>query len=222
MADKFIPVEIKQLTPDNFRISVGQTKYKGNFNGIKTLILENVITSYQKLRVEEKWKSLTSERDFRDLIVERMRTNSLFNYWLSINREAQEGFYSEIGYSDIKIDIAASGRYFAFECKRLDDKIGKSSLQQKYIDDGLNRFIIGKYAEEDDFGGMVGFIVTGKIENIVLDMKKKVKNYYFVRSYGFLLNRFCDNCLTSFQSKHERKNRLGNIHIYHLFLDFIR
>ena len=69
---------------------------------------------------------------------------------------------------------------------------------------------------------MVGFIVTGKIENIVLDMKGKVKDYHFAHGYEFLLNRFCDNCQTSFQSKHVRKNSLGDIHIYHLFLDFIR
>jgi len=223
MADKFIPVEIKWPTQDNFQVSIDQAKYSGNFDGAKTLILENIVTSYQRLRVEEKWKSLTLERDFRDLIVEQMKTNLLFIYWLQINREAQEGFYSEIGYSDIKIDIPGSRRrYFAFECKRLDDKTGKSSLQQEYIDKGLDRFIIGKYAKGEDFGGMIGFVVAGKIENVVLDMKKKVKSYYFVRSYGFLLNRFCDNCLTSFQSKHERKNSLGNIHIYHLFLDFVR
>ncbi len=222
MADKFIQVDIKKLAPDNFRISLDQQiKYDGNFDGIKTLILENVITSYQELRVEEKWKSLTSEPHFRDLIVERMGRNLLFVYCFFINREAQEGFYSEIGYSDIKIDIAASGRYFAFECKRLDDKTGKSSLQQKYIDDGLDRFIAEKYAKEEDFGGMIGFVVTGEIENIVLDMKGKVKNHCFVHSYGFLLNKFCDNCRTSFQSKHVRKNSLGDIHIYHLFLDFI-
>lgn len=86
----------------------------------------------------------------------------------------------------------------------------------------MNRFITGKYAKEEDFGGMIGFAVAGKIENIVQDMKKEVKNYYFVHGYEFLLNRSCNNCLTSFQSKHERENSLDDIHIYHLFLDFVR
>ena len=221
MADRFLPVEIKRLTQDDFQISVGQAKYSGTFDGIKILILENIVIAHQKLREEEKWKTLTSETDFSDLLVEQLKQNVFFVYAFIVNREAQEGLYTKRGYLDIKIDIAGSRKYFAFECKRLDDKTGRSSLQQAYIDEGLHRFIIGKYAKEEIFGGMIGFIVAGKISVIVQAMKKKVKNYHFLGKYE-LLDTLCDNCTTSFQSKHKRKNSLSNIHIYHLFLDFIR
>ena len=220
MTNRFIPVEIK-FTRDNFRIRVGQIEYSRNFEGIKILILEKIITSYQKLRAEEKWKSLTLETDFSDLLVEELKQNELFIYVFIVNREPQEGLYSNKGFLDIKIDIATTGRYFAFECKRLDDKIGKSSLQQAYIDEGLHRFITGKYAKEEDFGGMIGFVVAGKISLTVQDMKRKVKNYHFVDGYK-LLDAFCNNLLTIFQSKHKRENGLGDMHIYHLFLDFIK
>ncbi len=190
MANRFLPVEIKWLTQDSFHMSRGETEYSGNFDGAKTLVLKNIVTSYQKLRRKGKWKTLTSEPDFSDLLVEQLKQDRLFVDIFIVNQETQEGLYTQRGYLDIKIDIAGSGRYFAFECKRLDDKTGKSSLQQKYIDDGLDRFIIGKYAEEEDFGGMVGFVVSGKIESIVLDMKEKVKKYHFVPGYCIVSDPF--------------------------------
>lgn len=223
MVYKFLPLGIEHLTPDHFQISDGQAKYSKDFEGIRTLILEHIVVAYHELKNNEKWKSVSAETDFSDLVVEQLQQYTLFVYNIFIvNREPQEGLYVNKGYLDIKINIATDRRYFAFECKKLDAKTGISSLQQKYIDEGLARYIAGKYAKEVDFGGMLGFVVAGNVANIINDMKKKVKIYCFVHTHAHLLNILCNNCSTSFQSKHERENNLGNIHIYHLFLNFIK
>jgi len=65
---------------------------------------------------------------------------------------------------------------------------------------------------------MIGFIVKGKPENIVKNIKKKVKAYHlFPESEALLHEPILDHAL-SFQSKHLCTNQTP-IHLYHLFFD---
>lgn len=207
---------------DIFWINTETAKYKGNFKELKTWILENTISSYRELKSKNDWKRLWKEPDFSDLLVLQMKQNRFFDAF-PVNREPKEGLGMErdYGYLDIKIDVPLGcGRYFAFECKKLDQKVGKSSLQQEYIDEGLHRFVVGKYAREEDFGGMIGFVIAGEIKKVISDIKERVRGHFFVQEYERLLMTTCVGFSTSFQSRHTRKNNLRNIHIYHLFFDF--
>jgi len=56
--------------------------------------------------------------------------------------------------------------YFAFECKRLNvvDRAGKRrSLAFEYVDEGMMRFVEGKYAKGLDKGGMLGYVMNGAV-----------------------------------------------------------
>jgi len=70
------------------------------------------------------------------------------------------------------------------------------------LKDYLQRFIDMKYAANDDFARMLGFIIAGNPEEII----KK------------LLNKKCLEQNLSFQSKHIKTNNT-EIHILHLFFD---
>ncbi|MFP4057522.1 MAG: hypothetical protein ACLF0G_11700 [Candidatus Brocadiia bacterium] len=55
--------------------------------------------------------------------------------------------------------------YFAFECKRLNvvDHRGKRrSLAPEYVEQGMMRFVEGKYARGLDKGGMLGYVMDGR------------------------------------------------------------
>jgi hypothetical protein len=66
--------------------------------------------------------------------------------------------------------------YFAFECKRLNTVIkGKrSSLAGDYVDKGMMRFIVGTYGKGLDKGGMVGYVMDGKLDDAILAVKHAI------------------------------------------------
>jgi hypothetical protein len=54
--------------------------------------------------------------------------------------------------------------YFAFECKRLNVATpngGCRALAREYVEEGMMRFVIGKYAAGLEHGGMIGFVMDG-------------------------------------------------------------
>ncbi|TAF63740.1 MAG: hypothetical protein EAZ55_12800, partial [Cytophagales bacterium] len=89
---------------------------------------------------------------------------------------------------------------------------------KKYLEEGLQRFIELKYAERDNFAGMLGFIIAGKPENIVKNLKKKVRSFHPAPDIEAWLSKKCLDQPLSFQSKHLRNNDT-EIHIFHLFFD---
>ncbi len=70
--------------------------------------------------------------------------------------------------------------YFAIECKRLNvvSANGKrSSLAREYVDKGMMRFIEGKYAKGLDKGGMLGYVMDGKVTDAVNAVDIKVREF---------------------------------------------
>jgi hypothetical protein len=65
--------------------------------------------------------------------------------------------------------------YFALECKRLN--VGKpSSLAGKYVDEGMTRFVTGKYAGGLDKGGMLGYVMDGRLDDAIEAVRKAIES----------------------------------------------
>ena len=96
-----------------------------------------------------------------------------------------------------------------FECKKL------SSAEKRYLNDGLIRFIELKYAEKENDGGMIGFVVSPNFIETVYKLKKKVVSFHIIK----LIDKHVLNYKYSFQSLHKRKNSTS-ILISHLFFNF--
>ena len=70
--------------------------------------------------------------------------------------------------------------YFGIECKRLNvvSANGKrSSLAREYVEKGMMRFIEGKYAKGLDKGGMLGYVMDGKVTDAVNAVDIKVREF---------------------------------------------
>lgn len=159
-------------------------------------------------------------------------------YGFIINREShvegeQEGFY------DLKFQHSFwdnNKKYFAFECKNLDNPMDtcvsgyvyKSSKDKD--DGGVFRFIIKKYAPDLDFGGMIGFLIYGKLENAIDKILEKLENLDLtdkhigkIMSPGIVKNSIAGNKNT-FQSNHICYNsttkQYSSILLYHIIIDF--
>jgi hypothetical protein len=123
--------------------------------------------------------------------------------------------YNEKGYSDIEIiDLIGSKKstkaYYTIECKRIDDTNAhyKNSLNNKYINEGINRFIDEKYSTHHKVNGMIGFIVNKMDISSNCNHFSSFVNYKFIKDFTY-----------SYRSNHITKSN-KEIVLYHLMLDF--
>lgn len=94
------------------------------------------------------------------------RSHLPFNiWWESPELDAASG--QELGRIDLRFCHGfREDVYFAFECKRLNvvDRAGRRrTLATKYVQDGMMRFVEGKYAKGLDKGGMLGYVMDGDV-----------------------------------------------------------
>lgn len=121
--------------------------------------------------------------------------------------------------------------YYVFECKRLN-----KLLIRDYLNEGVNRFITSKYYPTSNapIAGMISFLESTKNDNRIeierafdvlntaLNNNKKMKlisrldfhrliskNFEYLNEYKYV-----------FHSSHGRLNKLGNITLYHIVLDY--
>jgi hypothetical protein len=91
---------------------------------------------------------------------------------------------SEIGRIDLRLTHGyRSEVYFAFECKRLNviDKNGRTStLAREYVMNGMTRFVGSEpqYAIGLKQGGMIGYVMNGKIDGAITAVNKQIKDHY--------------------------------------------
>jgi hypothetical protein len=88
---------------------------------------------------------------------------------------------NELGRLDIKFCPALSAReeiYFCFECKRLHvvENGTRRALSSQYVKEGMMRFVEGKYSACVDHGGMIGYVLDGKTEKAIQNVKKNIDN----------------------------------------------
>ena len=127
-----------------------------------------------------------------------------------------------IGYIDIKVvnvgnrDLADEDEYLCFECKRLD---GKSKLTNRYVTEGIYRYVSDKYSSKMPLAGMIGFIEGGNPEAIIKKVNEVLKKSKNIATIMYLENDktlLDSKCL--YKSTHKRSS--SNIDIFHLMFDF--
>lgn len=104
--------------------------------------------------------------------------------------------------------------YFSIECKRLNNA---GQNPQKYVTDGIKRFVIGKYSEKMPIAGMIGFIEDNNIDystsmNKVLEQNKTIETEQYLISDKKQPSKF-----VSVHKKHKNNQK---IELNHLLLDF--
>ena len=68
--------------------------------------------------------------------------------------------------------------YFSIECKRLriNPPSGFKSLAGDYVTDGMYRYFNDQYAKGLDEGGMLGYVMDGKVDDAIEDVRRAIKN----------------------------------------------
>ncbi|MDN5476262.1 MAG: hypothetical protein L0G39_04990, partial [Chryseobacterium sp.] len=139
--------------------------------------------------------------------------------------------YNNKGFYDLKFQhsywinhVTDKLNYYVLECKNLSTR---QNLINEYVyvdakdDGGIYRYFNGKYAQEQSFGGMIGFILRGEVKAIKQKIIEKLQNSFKDQNGRLISNGIIDNSLYdndfTFQSSHLRNEQLFNI--YHLLLN---
>lgn len=137
------------------------------------------------------------------------------------NDEDVEGSY------DIVIYNTNWKNAFYFECKNLNNS---QDLVNKYVfyrmtptknDGGVYRYFNGKYAQGQNFGGMIGFILEGTTNTIKNKILEKLNTKFDTSPDGDLKQIIADSIETNsftFNSIHLRKNK--DFILHHLLFNF--
>lgn len=185
---------------------------------IECLYLKAILDSYHRIKSIPGRQTFTEYQIRNKIVYDLENNNEFLKYWIDekiiqLTSESQIIKEEELYRTDIVFFVSLLGS-FVIECKRL------RSAEQRYLDDGVRRFVDLEYAQKDQFGCMIGFVVGGNILLINSKLASKVREYWYDKNFEHLLSIKCANWDTSFQSKHIRKDS-SPIHIYHLFFSFV-
>lgn len=186
---------------------INNSKYKTAYE-IKNLCILSLIDSYSRVKNMQNIISI-NENKIRDKFVSDMNNNcklirsELNNNTIRIIPESWDP--DKRRKPDIVFFIAGIGD-FTFECKKL------SSDEDKYLNDGLIRFISLAYAEKESEAGMIGFTLDVGIPQ---KLKDKIKQFHCSKFIDKPVLNFPD----SYKSIHTCENS-KEIVIFHLFFYF--
>lgn len=168
------------------------------------------------------------------------KKNKGLNQKMTVIYEAKTDNQENEGIYDLNFKSplwSANQKHFAVENKILQEKITESYKEyiykpiaessRKYDNGGMFRFLSNKYAQEQNYGGMIAFIKKGNVGEIKTNLFSKIKDLKIPNKdsfYGELINpQLLDlkihNFDNSFQTNHIRKDGT-EIHLIHLLFDF--
>ncbi len=186
-----------------------------------------------------------SENQITEAIYFWLKNNKKFCLEVVVNLQTRSNNPEIEGYYDFKFEPRKwieNDPHFAVENKLLKNtetsykeyiynpnKVKGKKENRRYFDDGgMFRFLSNKYAKEQDFGGMIGFVKKGNIEEIEKNLKTKIQDFKIPDKDNFYGELIDKNLLdmkiqkfdNSFQTNHIRKDGT-KIHILHLLFSFI-
>ena len=187
----------------------------------------------EKIETERKKSYPRVEREIAKFLRIKLNDDRIFGYHFkafgeSTNDEDVEGNY------DITIHSTNwKNKDFHFECKNLNsdqDLVSKYVCYNTYrkdinsqniFDGGVLRYFNGKYAQNLNFGGMLGFVLEGDTLDIKNKITTKLNENLTTTPEGDLL-RILDNSIDqnkfTFDSCHNRSN--SEFVIHHLLFNF--
>jgi len=193
-------------------------------------ILSRITTCYLQLRKDNIEVPLNDENGIRDILVNNYINNPEIKKSIGLDYfvlpEVPES--NSTGRTDIRIfspnTVYNQAEYYIIECKRIDHKAcrGISGLNYQYIENGINRFISGKYSSHYKTNAMLGFVIDSldihnNIENINYLLKSNFKQ--IVTTSFLQKENFIDNFEFHYSSIH-LSNDNQKLKLYHLMFNF--
>ncbi len=208
-------------------------RHLSKFPDVQTLIeqlyLAAIVDAYPRIRAISGISGFR-ENDIRNEVVRDFKfsnpvISSYFqNKIIYLASENQANTATLEQRTDLEIASNIHGHVFVIECKNLTAAetryVHGRTVNGTYLHDGLEKFINLAYAETDDEGAMLSFIVGGNPSAIVNSLNTKVQAFYPSPTCVYLSNQQCIGWGLSFQSSHNCSNG-KTFRLYHLFYDLV-
>ena len=199
-----------------YKFGLQKLNYKSAQDLYERLYLRAIIDTYERID-----KSPDIENNIRNRFIWDLERVNPLTKTLIDNNILQLDFErphfvteSEMRRTDIVFFISGFEN-FVIECKCLYQKPSKNNA---YFNDGLIRYVDLRYAERNRFAGMIGFVISGNVSEILNTTKNNAVNFH--RSSTLIIeNQVNFNWEHSFVSFHQRTNN-EDILIYHLLFPF--
>jgi hypothetical protein len=192
-------------------------------------IIATIINCY-KLMITYKVVLPNDENEIRNKIVgnEFLSNNQVRNKLGITDYLFEPEVPEKTGRVDIKIisrqsTFVDTKAYYIIECKRLDSKntTGTTGFNAKYINEGIERFVAGKYSMYSNIAGMIGFIVEEMdIHQNILDIRTLLNQHFtHINTEEAFTHK---TIVTDFKFSYYSRHKINNISkiIYHLMFDF--
>lgn len=150
--------------------------------GINDKVLQSIVDVW--LDCARRFDSMALENHITDQLVlslqrdPRSRKSWLVFPQLKLLDDDQKGDVVTKGFIDFVIyfDLMQEN-YIAYECKRLNvtfEKSGFKALADKYVDEGLMRYVSAQYAQGMPFGVMIGYVLDSNVPAALAAVKSQV------------------------------------------------
>jgi hypothetical protein len=149
------------------------------------------------LHILETWQALCLKRHVsKETAITAVFRDALIDAYVAAGRSwfitledpiTEVDFGTELGRNDLRFyppNHHGQTVFFTVECKRLRviSKSGVRHLSDKYIDEGIQRFVDGRYSKRLPCGGMVGYVMDNQpalaltsIQGEILSKKSTLK-----------------------------------------------
>lgn len=232
MSREYIRLPKKSIFPDS---SIKKRELNDDF--WINLVHYHLIKFYKEYNIKELQGYIESENKKNRSSVEDLITGYIKSWFEQFNKQIfRQGIvintepkvrYNQPGFYDIKFQHSdwvnhktKKLKYYPFECKNLkDNEVSvKEYVYNPYKKDGgVYRYFNGKYAQEQNFGGMLGYVLKGTSKEIKKRILTKLNEPFDISPNGNLikdgivLNSFEDNEFI-FSSTHFRNRKNFTLH----------
>lgn len=111
-------------------------------------------------------------------------------------------------------DWDTSNSYFGAECKNLYNH--KYDKIKRYVETGVKNYTSGRYGSQSSESSIVGYVLSGKIPEIVAELISEIATVAPVSN----LTRELRYIEPQYVSQHKRTTDKSEITLHHLFFDF--
>jgi len=114
--------------------------------------------------------------------------------------------------------------YLCLEAKRLNAMISgrRESLADKYVKEGMQRFIDGKYAGFVRHGAMLAYVLDGEIDramkNVENNIRSRLTELRMEKNGGFVASTIRSDDAQTKETHHRRAHEKALFRIHHLFV----
>lgn len=112
-------------------------------------------------------------------------------------------------------DWSTSNSYFGAEAKNLYNN--RPEKIKRYVETGVNNYISGRYGLQSSESSVIGYVLSGKISEIVKELQKEISK----ESPVFNLSRTMSITEPQYMTKHLCTYDNKQIILHHLFFNFV-